>query len=501
MRSRLFAVLAMAFVATMVAPALARAGTTGLISGNGPIGGLDSQVQASLDGTSWAPAYVVTPNVYAYPIAGTQFVAQGGNLPGGGGGLPFSGSDASPAVDYYRIAFTLPVGYSAASISGRMEADNAAVAYLNGVQIGSQPIADTGDNWAYPGTPFSSSNASLFHAGVNYLSFDLYNMGGPQGLDFQASVTFAPDTTPPAASPSATPAANANGWNRSDVTVAWNWSDAGSGVDPSRCTTSSTSSGEGSGLTLTATCADRAGNVGTATYHVNVDETAPVDHPAVSQPANGAGWNNTDVAVNWNWTDGGSGIDSSNCTQSSTSSGEGTITLTSTCADLAGNSTSDSMTVKVDKTAPVVSYSGNAGTYGVDQSVSITCSASDAVSGVASTTCANVSAPAWQLGLGSHTLSATATDNAGNTGSGSTSFTVTVDATSLCGLVQQFATNAGIANSLCVKLNAATAAGARGQAKTKTNILAAFDNEVSAQSGKAFTAAQATLLAQLAEAL
>ncbi|MHB8470834.1 MAG: hypothetical protein ACYDCH_13935, partial [Gaiellaceae bacterium] len=174
-----------------------------LISGNGSLGGADSQVQASLDGTNWAPAYVVTPNVYATAISGTQFVAQGGIEPGGHGGLPITGSDASPALDYYRIAFTLPASFSAPSISGLMKADNAAVAYLNGTQIGTQPIQDTGNNWADPGTSFSSSNASLFHAGVNYLSFDLYNMGGPQGLDFDATVTFSPvppDTTPPALS-------------------------------------------------------------------------------------------------------------------------------------------------------------------------------------------------------------------------------------------------------------------------------------------------------------
>lgn len=232
------------------------------------------------------------------------------------------------------------------------------------------------------------------------------------------------DTTPPAAAPTQSPAANVNGWNKTDVTVSWNWSDTGSGIDTGNCTTSSTSTGEGAGIPLSATCSDNAGNVGRARYTVNVD-----------------------------------------------------------------------------KTAPVVTYSGNAGTYAVDQSVAISCSSSDALSGVASDTCAAVSGPAWSFGLGSHTYSASATDRAGNTGSGSASFTVTVDATSLCGLAQQFSTNADIAGSLCAKLAAAAAAGARGQAKAKANILGAFDNEVSAQSGKALTAGQATLLTQLAAAL
>ncbi|HVC88946.1 MAG TPA: HYR domain-containing protein [Gaiellaceae bacterium] len=240
---------------------------------------------------------------------------------------------------------------------------------------------------------------------------------------------------------------------------------------------------------------------GTVIPPAPADTTPPTDNPVVSPAANGAGWNNSDVTVNWNWTDSGSGIDLSHCTQSSASTGEGAITLTSTCQDIAGNQASDSVTVHVDKTAPVLAYSGNAGTYAADQSVSISCSASDALSGVASSTCAAVSGPAWSFGLGTHTVSATATDNAGNTGTGSTSFTVTVDANSLCALVQQFSTKAGIANSLCVKLQAAAAAAARGQAKTEANDLNAFDNEVAAQSGKALTADQATLLAQFAAAL
>ena len=38
-----------------------------------------------------------------------------------------------------------------------------------------------------------------------------------------------PDTTAPTASPTQSPAANAAGWNTSDVTVSWNWSDDAGG--------------------------------------------------------------------------------------------------------------------------------------------------------------------------------------------------------------------------------------------------------------------------------
>lgn len=122
-----------------------------------------------------------------------------------------------------------------------------------------------------------------------------------------------------------------------------------------------------------------------------------------------------------------------------------------------------SVTITRDATAPAIAFNGNAGTYTVADTVDITCTATDAMSGVASTSCpAVVDQPAWSLALGSNTVSATATDNAGNTGSSSASFTVTVDEASLCALVRQFVTNNGIANSLCVKLDAAAAAAARG---------------------------------------
>ena len=81
--------------------------------------------------------------------------------------------------------------------------------------------------------------------------------------------------TPPVASPAQAPAANAAGWNNSDVTVSWNWKDSGAGIDPNNCTTTSTSTGEGT-MTLNATCTDLAGNTGTAAYAVSVDKTAPM---------------------------------------------------------------------------------------------------------------------------------------------------------------------------------------------------------------------------------
>jgi len=72
---------------------------------------------------------------------------------------------------------------------------------------------------------------------------------------------------------------------------------------------------------------------------------------------------------------------------------------------------------------------------------------------------------------------------------------------SVCDLVVQYSTKPGVANALCAHLRAAEAAGERGQTETMNNILDAYEHHVSAQSGKALTAAQAATLIALAEQL
>jgi len=187
-------------------------------------------------------------------------------------------------------------------------------------------------------------------------------------------------------------------------------------------------------------------------------------------------------------------------------SGDGTHHVSCTATDGANNSgaaagSANTATILVDATPPAVTYSGNQGTYTVDQTVSITCTASDTLSNVASTTCQNINAPAYTFPLGVTHLSATAADNAGNVGNGSTSFTVQLTYDALSNLVAQFVTDPNVAAGLSDKLAAAQAAKQRGNTKTANNQITAFIKQVSAQSGKSMTAAQAALLIQLAQAL
>ncbi|HEX2911931.1 MAG TPA: hypothetical protein VH186_14075, partial [Chloroflexia bacterium] len=169
--------------------------------------------------------------------------------------------------------------------------------------------------------------------------------------------------------------------------------------------------------------------------------------------------------------------------------------------DAAGNTGSVTAGLNYDATKPTVTYIGNAGTYTIDQTVNITCQASDNLSGVASNTCANISGPAYSFATGNNSFSATATDNAGNTGNGSTGFTVKATFDSLCTLSRQFSTDPSVAQGLCDKLAAAKAAAAAGDTKTKNNNLNAFRQQVAAQSGKALTGQQATILTNLSKTL
>ncbi|MFL5688305.1 MAG: hypothetical protein ACJ77I_04905 [Chloroflexota bacterium] len=131
-------------------------------------------------------------------------------------------------------------------------------------------ITSDGDN-----DPYKTLKVSLappgYHVGQQLI---VSNTDDQYELHFTVTEV---DSTPPTASPTQAPAANAAGWNKSDVTVTWNWTDeaGGSGIDAANCTTSSVSSGEGDPIPLNASCKDQAGNIGSASHDVTVDKTAP----------------------------------------------------------------------------------------------------------------------------------------------------------------------------------------------------------------------------------
>lgn len=162
------------------------------------------------------------------------------------------------------------------------------------------------------------------------------------------------------------------------------------------------------------------------TSPVRVDLTPPTLSAAATTPPARNGWYTGNVTVRFTCADaGGSGV--ADCPGDQVLSKEGTVSSEFRFAlDRAGNKSNSSniVSVRIDKTAPTVSYKGNLGSYAPGQSVDIRCEVLDRESGVASSTCADVRGLAASFGPGTHRFSATATDMAGNTGNGSTSFTV-----------------------------------------------------------------------------
>ena len=109
----------------------------------------------------------------------------------------------------------------------------------------------------------------------------------------------------PQARPTVSPAPNGAGWHNRDVTVRWNWTDDDTGVDPARCVSRTTSSGQGA-RALTATCRDMAGNDTTARRTVRVDSSAP--SAAITLPAERRFLQGAVVTVDYACRDAVSGV-------------------------------------------------------------------------------------------------------------------------------------------------------------------------------------------------
>jgi hypothetical protein len=144
------------------------------------------------------------------------------------------------------------------------------------------------------------------------------------------------------------------------------------------------------------------------------DATPPVITPVVTGTLGDNGWYTSDVAVTFTVADPESPITSPACAASSLTTDSEGATFTCSATNDAGLSASASVTVKRDATKPTIGYTGNTGDYTVDQSIAITCTAGDEMSGLATNTCQDVTGAAYMFALGSHTYSASATDNAGN---------------------------------------------------------------------------------------
>lgn len=264
------------------------------------------------------------------------------------------------------------------------------------------------------------------------------------------------DKTNPVISGSRSPAANADGWNNTNVTVTFTCSDARSGVNSisasgaasGNSTTSPlnvTVSSEGENQSVNGTCTDQAGNsAGTSVTGISIDKTDPVISGTRHLDPNASGWFDRDVPFSFSCTDALSGLKlitaSGNASGSSTTSplavavtSEGTNrSVTGTCTDKAGNDASTSFSgLNIDKTPPTINASispaaNSNGWYKTDPTVTITCS--DSLSGVSSLSALTNGAPSGNSSTSplnvtvssegaNQSVTGTCTDNAGGSSS------------------------------------------------------------------------------------
>jgi hypothetical protein len=264
-------------------------------------------------------------------------------------------------------------------------------------------------------------------------------------------------------------------------------------------------------------CGTTGGDIGQVTWQpIPIHDASP---PAISSIVTGTagtnGWYTSLVEVKWTTGDPDSGIFyTEGCDPTSLGSETAGTTFSCFALNRARVPSRGTVTVRIDETPPTVAFAGNTGSYTVDQQVAITCSAGDALSGLASSTCQNVVEPAYQLGLGSHTLTAVAVDKAGNGAQASTTLTVSVTPASLCSLAEQFVQSSAryqalspasraaadrLANAVC---QAAQLVVPHLNPAAKKLVLAAFDIAVQALERQTWlTSSQVGVLETLAQSL
>jgi hypothetical protein len=215
----------------------------------------------------------------------------------------------------------------------------------------------------------------------------------------------------------------AHGWYTSDVVVRTAGTDPTSGVT---CTADTSLTDETDGTLVTGSCTNGAGLTTTATpITVKIDKTPPsADLTVTSGTVGSNGWYRTSVTVTSTGADSVS--NPVTCTAAQTfSANTAGITVQGSCTNEAGLSTNaPPLAVKIDKDAPAnvafVGISNGASYYfGSTPSAAPTCTATDSPSGL--DVCA---VDGWDTSVGTHTLTATARDNAGNVSSAAATYTV-----------------------------------------------------------------------------
>ena len=288
------------------------------------------------------------------------------------------------------------------------EAGGSGVRQITYSATGAQPIAAT----TVLGAATSITIGTEGDTTVSYFATDnAGNAATPRTIAIRI------DRTNPTITGASLPAANAGGWNKTDVLVSFTCLDARSGI--ATCSGPVTLSSEGADQTVTGTASDNAGNTASATVaHISIDKTAPRTTATRTPAANAAGWNRGPVTVALAATDALSGVALTEVSVGTapfaaytgplTISADGVSVIRYRSTDRAGNVEADQMlTLQIDRTAPEASIGFDPAT------ADLAVTGSDALSGVP----AGAIAPAISARAHEGTVRRTyiVTDRAGNT--------------------------------------------------------------------------------------
>jgi hypothetical protein len=207
------------------------------------------------------------------------------------------------------------------------------------------------------------------------------------------------------------------------VSPDFNCTDQASGIDRCEADVSYLDTSSAGPHSYSVTAADRAGNNHTVSFTITVnlppvtDITPPVIEESIQGTVGGNDWYTTDVALSWFVTDQESAVTSQNGCDPIVIT-QDTVGTELTCeATSAGGTSNKSITIKRDVTAPVITSfttslsSGGPFELGVVPADDSSCQATDATSGIDGQGCF---VSGYNIGLGIHTLTASARDNAGN---------------------------------------------------------------------------------------
>ncbi len=376
--------------------------------------------------------------------------------------ITLSSSDATSGLDFATFdtigsnSFTPPgdgiytVSATAKDMAGNKTTRSATLKVDTAAPTISVPVSPSGANgWFTSPTLTFTLNASDAGSGVQYARFTdaggatlvndttvsvtrdgVYtlqavardNAGNVKSL----SLTVRKDALAPVPALSPWPPSGQAGWFTSIPTFTISGTDATSGVDKAffTATNTNTFTPPADGIyPVTGTVTDLAGNSASADYLLKLDSLAPslsvLVTPAAPDGANG--WYRTLPDLALSASDATSGLDFARFDLPGypnrfSPPGDGLYSLAAVAGDVAGNTSSQTIPLKVDTTAPVLSIpaspDGENGWF--VSKPTITLHASDATSGIQSASFDTGSDSFTPPADGVYTLTATALDVAGN---------------------------------------------------------------------------------------